>query len=235
MQRHLFEKNFSHGTYNHLRFSLFHQVHTLCTKATIHQVNTILVSSKMSYFQVIATCKPLVLMNLHFNYHTCWCSCDTQNVGSSVPVVSRWLWPGKRTLLKLDSMVGTWWIVALLQSGIAMLGVQGLCDELELTWHLYTWPTNIIKPKPFTLSPSPLGEHSPTISDGERIRDGGKVLYCLPYSEVDRVNLLFIVFIKQMQCLWIIQQRGKQGTIFLPSWKMEPIIVVFIVRTEYCS
>ena len=31
--------------------------------------------------------------------------------GSSVPVVSRWLWSGNRTLLKMDSMVLSWWIV----------------------------------------------------------------------------------------------------------------------------
>ena len=30
----------------------------------------------------------------------------------SVPVVSRWLWPGNRTFLEVASMVVTWWIVA---------------------------------------------------------------------------------------------------------------------------
>ena len=33
--------------------------------------------------------------------------------GSSVPVVTRWLWPGK-TFLEVDSMVLSWWIVACL-------------------------------------------------------------------------------------------------------------------------
>ena len=32
--------------------------------------------------------------------------------GSSVLVVSSWLWPGNRTFWEVDSMVVTWWIVA---------------------------------------------------------------------------------------------------------------------------
>ena len=39
-----------------------------------------------------------------------------QSVGSSVPVVSKWLWPGNRTFLEVASMVVTWWIVAFLRS-----------------------------------------------------------------------------------------------------------------------
>ena len=37
-----------------------------------------------------------------------------QSVGISVPMVSRWLWPGNRIFLELASMVVTWWIVAFL-------------------------------------------------------------------------------------------------------------------------
>ena len=49
-------------------------------------------------------------MTLHFDYHPYWCSGNNQSVGSSVPVVSRWLWPGNRTFLEAASMVITWWI-----------------------------------------------------------------------------------------------------------------------------
>ena len=45
--------------------------YSLRKKATIHQVTTILATSKKSYFQVITTCLQLVLMTLHFNYHPC--------------------------------------------------------------------------------------------------------------------------------------------------------------------
>ena len=37
-----------------------------------------LATSKMSCFQVIATCQPPVLMTLHFNYHPLWRSGDNQ-------------------------------------------------------------------------------------------------------------------------------------------------------------
>ena len=46
-------------------------------------------------------------MTLHFTH---WRSGDNQ-CGSSVPVVSRWLWPGNRTFLEVASMVVTWGIV----------------------------------------------------------------------------------------------------------------------------
>ena len=41
-----------------------------------------------------------------------WCSGDNQNVGSSTPVVSRWLWPRNRTFLEVASLVVTWLILA---------------------------------------------------------------------------------------------------------------------------
>ena len=40
-----------------------------------------------------------------------WHSGDNQSVGSSAPVVSRWLWPGSRSFLEMNSMVVTYWIV----------------------------------------------------------------------------------------------------------------------------
>ena len=39
---------------------------------------------------------------------------DNQSVESSVPVVSRWLWPENRTFWEVASTVVTWWIVAFL-------------------------------------------------------------------------------------------------------------------------
>ena len=49
-------------------------------------------------------------------YHPRWRLGDNQSVGSSVPVVSRWLWPRNRIFLEVASMVVTWWIVAFLRS-----------------------------------------------------------------------------------------------------------------------
>ena len=45
------------------------------------------------------------------HYSIRWCSGNNQSVGSSAPVVSRWLWTGNRTVLEVTSMVVTWWIV----------------------------------------------------------------------------------------------------------------------------
>ena len=53
---------------------------------------------KMSYFQVITTWvatnawSPFTLIR--------WCVGDYQSVGSSAPVVSRWLWPGKKNIFR---------------------------------------------------------------------------------------------------------------------------------------
>ena len=54
---------------------------------------------------VLATSKPLFPLRLG-NY---------QSVRSSVPVVSRWLWPDNRIFLELDNMVVRWSIVAFLR------------------------------------------------------------------------------------------------------------------------
>ena len=53
-------------------------------------------------------------MTLYLNYHPRCHSVDDQSVGSSAPVVSRWLGPGNRLRLEVDSMVVSWWIVAFL-------------------------------------------------------------------------------------------------------------------------
>ena len=49
-----------------------------------------------------------------------WRSDDNQGVRSSVPVISRWLWPGNETFLEEASMV-TWWVVASLRSVQSMV------------------------------------------------------------------------------------------------------------------
>ena len=41
---------------------------------------------------------------------------NNESEGSSVPVVSRWLWPGNGTFLEVASVVVTWWRVAFLHS-----------------------------------------------------------------------------------------------------------------------
>ena len=51
-------------------------------------------------------------MTRHFDYNPRWCSGNNQSVGLSVPVVSRWLWPGNRAFTVVANMVVTWWIVA---------------------------------------------------------------------------------------------------------------------------
>ena len=66
--------------------------HTHCAKKinTIHQVTTMLATSKMSYFQVITTCYPPVLMTQHFENRLFffWVP-PNQSVRSSVPVSVR--------------------------------------------------------------------------------------------------------------------------------------------------
>ena len=70
----------------------------------------------MSYFQVITTCQPPVLITRHLNYRLSASEGDNKSEASSVPVVSRWLWPGNKIFLEVYSMVITWWIMAFLHS-----------------------------------------------------------------------------------------------------------------------
>ena len=56
---------------------------------------------------------------------------DNQSVRSSVPVVSRWLWPGNRTFLEVASMMVTWWIVAFVASEVSFLSLMhNLCTQM---------------------------------------------------------------------------------------------------------
>ena len=81
---------------------------TLCKKATIHQVTTMLATSKNVLFPSHNR-----LPTTGADDRTLWLSPEhQQGEGSSVPVVSRWLWPGNRTFSEVANMVVTWWIVA---------------------------------------------------------------------------------------------------------------------------
>ena len=88
--------------------------HVVHEKAIIHQLTTMLATSKKSYFQVITT-----LLTTGTDDLTLWLLPKHQwGAWSSVPVVSRWLWSGNRTFLKVASMEVTWWILAFLRSNV---------------------------------------------------------------------------------------------------------------------
>ena len=82
--------------------------YTLCKKSTIHQVTTMLAISKIVLFPGHNH-----LLTTGTDDLTLWLSLERQRgEGSSVPVVTRWLWPGNRTFLEVASMVVTWWRMA---------------------------------------------------------------------------------------------------------------------------
>ena len=58
-------------------------------------------------------------MTLHFNYRQ-----SASEWRSSAPVVSRWLWPGNRTFLEVDSLVVSWWIVAFFAQCVYLLTIM---------------------------------------------------------------------------------------------------------------
>ena len=83
---------------------------TLHKKATIQQVTTMLATSNNVLFPSYNH-----LLNTTDQYwwpFTRWHLGNNQSVVSSVPVVSRWLWPENRTFLEVASTVLIWWIVA---------------------------------------------------------------------------------------------------------------------------
>ena len=88
-------------------------------------------------------------MTLLFNCHPCWRLGNNQSIGSSVPVVSRWLWPGNRTFLEVASKVVTWLIVVFY--AVIFLQVtntdQPACNPVEecLCWPRWTheWTSHL--------------------------------------------------------------------------------------------
>ena len=75
-------------------------------KATIHQVTTMLATSK----NVLSGHNHLLTTSV--DDQTIQLSTEHQRVKGSALVVSRWLWPGNRTFSEVDSMVVNLWIVA---------------------------------------------------------------------------------------------------------------------------
>ena len=59
------------------------------------------------------------------------CSDDNKSIGSSVPVVSRWLWREKHTFLEVAIMVVTWWIMAFLHSDVLHVFCVMFADKNE--------------------------------------------------------------------------------------------------------
>ena len=94
-------------------------------EATIHQVSTMLATSKNVLFPGHDHLLTTGTDDLR------WSSGDNQSVRSSVLVVSMWLWPGNRTFLKVVSMVDTWWIVAFLCSS------EQWCNEVYVSGGLH--------------------------------------------------------------------------------------------------
>ena len=78
---------------------------SLHKKATIHQVTMVLATSKNVRFPGNAH---LLTTSTDDQSPSCWRSGNNQSVGSSVPVVSRWLWPGNMSFLEVACMVVTW-------------------------------------------------------------------------------------------------------------------------------
>ena len=80
---------------------------TVQKKPTIHLwVTTMLATSKNVLFP-----SHNHLLTTGTDGRTLWLPPERQR-GSSVLVVSRWLWPGNRTFWEVVSMVVTWWTVA---------------------------------------------------------------------------------------------------------------------------
>ena len=78
---------------------------TLGKKATIHQLTTMLPTSKHVLFPGHNHLLTTSANDWHFDYRP----------STSEWSVIRWLWPGNRTILEVDSMVVSCWIVAFLR------------------------------------------------------------------------------------------------------------------------
>ena len=105
-------------------------------KATIHQVTTMQATSKNILFPGH---NHLLTTSAH-HPDTLIIAQVPAYEGSSIPVVSRWLWPGSRTFLEVASMVVTWWIVAfsssvIVWSWLATTGCESIClTQMDLNF-----------------------------------------------------------------------------------------------------
>ena len=88
----------------------------LCEKATVYQVTTMLTTSKSVLFPGHNH-----LLSTGTDDPTLIIARAPASEGSSVLVISRWLWPENSSFSEVVSMVVTWWIVAFLCRTITML------------------------------------------------------------------------------------------------------------------
>ena len=95
-------------------------------KAIVHHVTTMLTTSKIVRFLGHWCWWPLVTTDNHWYWwpDTLIITQAPASEGSSVPVVSRWLWPGNQTFLE----VVTWWIVPLLYQCFASVSSYHISD-----------------------------------------------------------------------------------------------------------
>ena len=108
------------------RLCFCHILFPLRKMLTIHQVTTMLATSKNALFPGYNH-----LLTTSTDDPTLWLLPEHQQ-GSSVPVVSRWLWPGNMTFLEVARMVIIWWILAFLRSVHAFVVVWLL---LTFKWY----------------------------------------------------------------------------------------------------
>ena len=94
-------------------------------KATIHQVTTMLATSKNVLFP-----GHYHLLTTGADDPSLWISPERQQVKGHQ--YCRWLWPGNKTVLEVASMVVTWWIVAFLPSVRMQLGVYLTSETCHL-------------------------------------------------------------------------------------------------------
>ena len=115
-------------------------------KATIHQVST---SKNVLFPGHSHLLTPPVLMIWHLNYHPSASKGNNWSEGSSAPVVSRWLGPGNRTFLEVESMVVTWWIVLFLPSAYTshLVVLDNRNHKCHIFYHhrVFKW-SNIVTP-----------------------------------------------------------------------------------------
>ena len=92
--------------------NVLYYITNTCKKASIHQVNTMLATSKNVLFPGPNHLLTNGADDPMLKY------CPSTSEGSSAPVVSRWLGPRNRTFFRVASTVVTWWIVPFLRSVI---------------------------------------------------------------------------------------------------------------------
>ena len=131
-----------------LKYQANKLIWTLGKKATIHQLTTMLCTFKNVLFpghnHLLTTGADGPTLSLSPSPF------DNQCVTSSAPMVSRWLRPGNRTFLEVDSMVVSWWIVARLGCGIHFdilfctlaIYTESLCFDVKISL-IHRWSFDV--------------------------------------------------------------------------------------------